>query len=88
MINREKKTVSYETDAVKNITCDICDKDITGDKFFRSAFDFVELSENKTQIGRVYDENNCYVYTCCDCAIKHFKPISDNMKEYIEDSLM
>jgi hypothetical protein len=89
MISRETKKVYYETEVIKQVTCDICDKDITEEEFFKLELAYSYVADEGKHISKVmYDENSCWNHICKECAVKFLKSINKNIKEYVEYSLL
>jgi hypothetical protein len=86
MIKRETKKVYYETDAITQIFCDKCNKEITNEEFFRLDLSYRQKDEEGKYINLVYDINDCHVDMCKEC-IKDIEFLTVDIEEYINDSL-
>lgn len=89
MIHRELEKVYYESEIIKKVTCDFCEKDITGENFFKLEIGYYFVPEKKgTFIDKCYEENSGYAHICESCAKEKLDNMCKPIREYMYDSLI
>jgi hypothetical protein len=89
MLEKKIEQVYYESEVIQKAVCDICNKDMTNENFFKLDLGYYFVPDKKGSfIQKVYDENSCNIHICEFCAKDKLNNVCNSVKEYIEDNLI